>query len=588
MAKHELRDATRRQFIQGALALGAALGWGPARIWEFIDRGGGLAHADAAHPVQKLVLLIGTSGAHGYPHLLWPHPDCFTSPERYANPPVAFHVLRDASTGGRATDFGGTLKNAYNYDNMSNTKVTNGWGSWDQNERFKRVYGVDNMAFRGFKSTNGTSRNLDMTYWGLTGDAPSPSNVGADPKKNFFVVARETPWGQYGQKKWITTIDGGGINPFHIQGSHNHWVNKDKKWTVMAAAATIQLEDPTPTPVIMVGNMVSPNGGDSATFFGADAMPGAPTPATVSTAAAMVDLFNSNASRAGGLLSNPQNAVLFEAYTKGFIGSSKTAKLPTFGRGYRTSKLSSNLVGLNLAEKLLPTDTDRARYGLTANIPKAGELRDRMIVAAKALQLGLTAQVVISYFDDDPHGLFIGDSGTGGINAATAAACFGNFLNAFMDDLMAVPDPHHPELKLGDNTVVALLGDTPRTGMNLFNWNDPTYGGQNRAWIMGNGYLKTGFFGGDRSVPGDGVNTNDHLAKGPGEGGLWDLKTGDIKIFDPSGGTGQFLGGADKRIQYGETAMAAILYAVTRGQIRRVNDFYSGPDFPAVQIPVLI
>jgi hypothetical protein len=42
------------------------------------------------------------------------------------------------------------------------------------------------------------------------------------------------------------------------------------------------------------------------------------------------------------------------------------------------------------------------------------------------------------------------------------------------------------------------------------------------------------------------------------------------------------------RRQCGEASMAAILYAITRGDIRRVNDFYSGPEFPAVQVPVLL
>ena len=316
---------------------------------------------------------------------------------------------------------------------------------------------------------------------------------------------------------------------------------------------------------------------------------------------AAVGLFNSNATLAAGVLSNPKNAVVYEAYVKGLIGSSKTADVPTFTRGYRTGKIAANLVGLNLADQLKATDADRVRYGFTSNVPpKAAELRDRMIVAAKALKLGLTSQVCMKYFSDDPHGIFSSggvDDGTGtgnGLNSSDIGELFSRLLNAFMDDLMSAPDPFCPGIKLGDNTVIAFVGDTPRTMTLRDNWNDPTVGGQNRTWIMSNGVLKTGFFGGDRKRnPTEGGATNDHLAQGPGEGCLWDFKTGDGILFDTSRGLNAVTGvvngdGQLMRRQAGEAAMAAVLYAITRGDIRRVNDFYSGPEFPAVQVPVLL
>jgi hypothetical protein len=319
-------------------------------------------------------------------------------------------------------------------------------------------------------------------------------------------------------------------------------------------------------------------------------VPGSPAPATVANAASMVDLFNSNAARAGGILSNPANATLFNAYTKGLIGSSKTATVPNFNAGYNTAKAAANLVGLNLSSQLLPSPEDQARYGLIGDVPKASELRDRLIVTAKALKLGLTAQVVIGYFDDDPHTLFT-STGAGGINASAAASIFGNLLQAFMADLMSAQDPYYPGTKLGDNTVIAFVGDVPRTALNNNAWNDPTFGGQNRTWIMSNGQLISGFFGGDRLVPGDPTNTNSHTAPGPGEGGLWDLNTGDLipfNGFDPSGNFTTSSIGVSVRQAYGETAMAAVLYAVTRGDIRAVNNFYSGPDFPALKPAVII
>lgn len=587
---NKLRGQDRRDFIKSAFAMGAALGWGPSRIMDFIARGGGDAlAADCAKPVQNLVVFVGVRGAHGYPHLLWPHADSMASPDRF-NDSLAVHFMQMAAAGGTASALGGALKKpGTNYVNPP-ALATSGWGSWAAGERYKKITGVGNQAFRGFMSQNVSSRALDRSFYGVSGSDPTPSNVvnGArrDPKENFMVVTRETPWGKWGEKKYITAIDGGAINPFHIAGAHNHWINFNKRWTMMAAAATIQQARPTITPVIMVGEMESPFGGDSSAFYGT--LPGAPAPATVSSAAAMIDLFNSNAAKAGGLFSGGKNATVFEAYTKGFIGSSKSATAPTFTKGYRTAKLGANLVGLNLSEKLLPNATDQERYGLTGNVPvKAADLRDRMIVAAKALALGLTSQVVIKYFDDDPHDLFT-SGGAGGINASTAAAIFGNYLEAFMDDLMTTPDPFCPSMKLGDNTVIVFVGDTPRTMILRNNWNDPTVGGQNRTWIMSNGVLRSGFFGGDRATaPGAGTATNDHTAAGPGEGGLFDPRTGDLRPFDLSGGTGR-IGGVDMRRQYGEIAMASVLYAVSRGDIRRVNDFYTGVEFPAIQVPVIL
>jgi hypothetical protein len=433
MSTKELRGASRRAFLRGATALGAAMGWGPTRLLDFIERGGGTAAADCSTKgIQNLVVFVGAGGAHGYPHFLFPHPDTFADPSRYVENATtgtsraAVHFLQNSTQGG----------------NLSNPGMFPGstWNNMPLNQRWKRYYGV-------YKQDS------------------VPSNTAMGPDKKFIVTTPHTPWiEKYGLKKAITSIDGHGINPFHIEGSHNTYVNTAKAWTMMAAAATIQLTRPSITPVILVGTMERVGGGGTTRdFYNAGNMPGAPEPAIVSGAEAMVDLFNSNATLAAGILSNPKNAVIYEAYVKGLIGSSKTASIPTFTRGYRTGKVAANLVGLNLADQLRATDADRVRYGFTGNNPsKAAELRDRMIVAAKALKLGLTSQVCIKYFSDDPHDIFSA-AGVGGLNASDVAELFSRLLNAFMDDLMSVQDPFCPGIKLGDNTVIAFVGDTPRT-----------------------------------------------------------------------------------------------------------------------------
>ena len=593
MASKELRGASRRAFLQGATAIGAALGWGPTKLLDFMERGGGTAAADCStHGVQNLVVFVGAGGSHGYPQMLFPHPDSFTAQGRY---------LKSNPTGG---DSGCSLACQFmqNTNNggspMGNINVTNtvNFNNMPLDQRFQRYYGVDNMAFGGFKSVDPNSIAHDTSYWQPKGYAAGrvPTNAEMAPGDKFILMTPHTPWlKKYGLKKAITAIDGGAMTPFHVSGANGHQVDVNSNRSVLASAATIQLTRPSITPVIIVGGPVDKNG---ISMYGT--LAGAPVPAAVGGPSAMVDLFNSNATLAAGTLSNPANAVLYEAYVKGLFGSSKTATVPTFASGYRTGKLAANLIGVNLADKLRPTDFDRQRYGFTGSQPvKVADLRDSMIVAAKALKLGLTSQVVIQYFNDDPHGAFTA-GGDGFWNAADTAAVMSTFLNAFMDDLMAEDayDPFCPALKLGDNTVIAFLGDTPRTMILRDNWNDPTNGGQNRTWIMSNGLLKTGFFGGDRSTnAGAGGATNDHNAAGPGEGCLWDFKTGDAIPFDFSqgitgGGAGTGTIGKTLTLhkQCGEAAMAAILYAVSRGDIRRVNDFYSGPEFPAVQVPVII
>ena len=140
------------------------------------------------------------------------------------------------------------------------------------------------------------------------------------------------------------------------------------------------------------------------------------------------------------------------------------------------------------------------------------------------------------------------------------------------------------ELKI---SVIAFVGDVPRTGLSTPNWNDPTVGGQNRCWVMSNGILKTGFFGGDRArMPGDKATSNGQTAAGPGEGCVWDPITGDAI---PITAVGQAQGVAgDFRVKYGEMSMAAVLYAVARGDERRVQDFYSGVMPTATFVPQIL
>lgn len=477
--------------------------------------------------VQNLVLMVGISGAHGYPQLLWPHPDSYI-PGRFSETlPTAF-MQPTKNTGAVGSSLGGTLSGVLDYSNPVASAASGYLGAWAAGERFKRVTGVDNQAFGGFRSSDASSRAVDQTYYGQDS---VPVNAALDSSKKFIVAARETPWlDRYGLSKSMTIVDGGVTAPVYIRGAHNTWLNFNQRLTLMAAAAVLQLPRKAPVPVVFVPGYLQQFPVDkSLPFYGENLPASAPAPLLVANAAALV------------------TAV-----------AAKT--------------------GVAEAE-LTPTAAEKMRYGFTGTGPtKLVSMRDNMIVAAKLLQRGITSQIAIGYFEDGPASDLFSAVGNGAMNASTAAVAQSNLYNAFMDDLMAVPDPSCPQRRLGDNTVIAMVGDTPQDGV-CRQWQDYSRpsGAQNRMWIMSGGFLKTGAFGGDRARYAADCNNSSNI--GAGEGGLYDLVTGDLLPFGTPTG---YINGQDLRTQYGETAAAAVLYSVVRGRLPLVSTYYQGPAFPAL------
>jgi hypothetical protein len=301
---------------------------------------------------------------------------------------------------------------------------------------------------------------------------------------------------------------------------------------LFAAVAALQTASPTLVPAIGIGML--PYG--TAT--------GAPALAAVPNAAGLVDLFNSAASSAGGALANSGDASLFEAYYKANIGLLRAAQRPTMQRGLGIGKVSSNLIGKNLANQLRPTADDLARYGVDAGTPqKLSSIANALITTVKAWKLNLTSSVIMPAFLDDPHGAFNDMAGT----TATVQG-FGAILTAFYNDLKATPDPSCGGLTLADNFVFAMTGDTPKDPNNPSGWPDGTPGNSNWLYVRGNGWLKSGWFG---QVKGD----------------------GSIETWDPTSGNNMSGGSTDT---LSGPAGAAVLYAVAKGDSRRVQDFYRG------------
>jgi hypothetical protein len=312
-------------------------------------------------------------------------------------------------------------------------------------------------------------------------------------------------------------------------------VNVAQGVRLFAAVASLQTAAPTLVPAIQIGNL--PYG----TALGAPAVAAVPNPA------GMVGLFNSAASSSGGLLANANDAALFEAYYKANLSLHAAAARPTLTRGFLTGKVAANLLGKNLGNQLKPTADDLSRYGVTNGTPnKLQNIANTLITTAKAFKLNLTSSVLLPAMQDDPHGAF-----TDMQSLSDTVKGLGMILNAFMADLMAEPDPMCAGAKLGDNLVMTVSGDTPKNPNQPQGWPDGTPGNANWIYVLGNGFTKAGWFG---QVKGDGT----------------------IETFNPA--TGANMAGGQTSMLSGP-AGAAVLFAVARGDSRRVSDFFRGADY---------
>ena len=309
---------------------------------------------------------------------------------------------------------------------------------------------------------------------------------------------------------------------------------------MIAAIAAIQQANPTLLPVIGINPLV----------YGVAA--GAPQVATVANAAGLVELFNSAASKT--LLSTSSNASLNEAYYKAFLGLNAAAGRPSTARGYTVGKVAANLLGQNLAEQLRPTAADDAMYGVSAQSPTAiVEIAHAMITAIKAFKLGLTSSVIVPAFRDDPHGMFAG----GDAEAQASALAIGKLFDGFLAHAAATADPSCSGKSLDQNLVITIHGDTPKDPLQRSGWPDGTPDNSNWLYVFGNGYVKTGWFG------------------GVGAGGA-------VSGYNPA--TGADVPGQSSAAT-ATAAAAAAAYAVAKGDLRRVQDFYRGGDFSGTVNP---
>lgn len=381
--------------------------------------------------------------------------------------------------------------------------------------------------------------------------APGEGQLHVGGDKPFY-YGPEAPWLQGGQPmpgRAVTAMMSG-ANETHTQTPITSAVVAPNA-SLVATAAAIQRQVPTLLPVIGVGPV------------NLGAAPGAPSAANVPSAGGMVDLFNSAASQL--ILSAQDDRELYETYYKAIIGLREGAKLPTWKRHLDVTKTAANVVGRNLGNQLTPTNADLAAYGVPTLLAsqasgpaktKLENLARTLITTAKAFKLNLTMNVQVALAPgasdntfSDPHAAF---DNMASLRATIQA--LGTILNAFYVDLDASPDPSCSESSLAETVILTAHGDTPKTPLQASAWPDATPGNANWVYVMSNGHLKTGWHG-------------DIKANGETHG--WDIATGADVAGKPAAETATAAG-------------AAVAYAVAKGNMTIVKDFYAGPAIDGV------
>jgi hypothetical protein len=287
---------------------------------------------------------------------------------------------------------------------------------------------------------------------------------------------------------------------------------------IFAFATALQASTPAVVPVVAINGLTI------------GTAPGGAQATAVGDATQIVNLFNSAASRAGGLLAKSQDATTYAVQYSAFAQLNRASARSTQKISYNTAVGAAGLLGTNLAAKLAIQTADMTRYGVNA-----------LIVAVKSFKMGLCSSIVMPAMNDDPHTAFA----DGRVN--TVPAQLKTIFDAFMNDLKSTTDDVTNKV-LADDTVITFGGDTPKdcTSHAGGNWGDGTPNGQNFLWVYSAGHLKTGWFG---SVAPNGTVTG----------------------YDGNAAAATY--NAANTAKY---ALASVAYAIAKGDERAISPFANG------------
>jgi hypothetical protein len=266
-----------------------------------------------------------------------------------------------------------------------------------------------------------------------------------------------------------------------------------------------------------------------------------PGPSTVpfssaGNVAGAVNLFDSVASRAGGLLSRTNEADLFAAHYEILSSLNRVATNPIQTGAYKTARGAAKFLGTNLAAALTVTPADIATYGATGASNGIVRYAQALAFTVKAFKLGLTNNIHFSGQKNDPHGFF--DQG----DFQTEPAVFRKVIQTFMTQMAETTDPVTGE-PLDRNLVWFIQGDTPKQARARNGWGDGSAMNHNVVYVYSSGDIKAGWHG-------------NHAADGT------------VTSLDDAGKPVPYNGNAAA-----QAAQASIAYAVAKRQSREITSF---------------
>ena len=339
-----------------------------------------------------------------------------------------------------------------------------------------------------------------------------------------LAIGPDTPWTSLAAARQVTAFTCG-RNETHtstptsttnLNGSNIH-----------AVASVLQAETPSVVPIIQVADAA------------VGTAPGASAATQVGDGNAIVGLFNSAASRAGGLLATKSNAELYKAQYDAFAQLNRASGRSTQKAAYTTASGAAGFLGTNLAAKLAITQADQAMYGLDGstrgNVRAIGET---LIISVKAFAMGLTNAVVLPAMRDDPHGAFNGD-----VNIVPPQ--LKKVLNGFMTHLTNTVDTATNK-SLVDDVIVTISGDTTKDPLVRNGWPDGTPQNSNTVYVLGGGHLHSGWHGSiDRNGTVLGIQAN-----------------GQTTTYNSN--------------DTAKLATASIAYAIAKRDVRKISPFANG------------
>ena len=384
------------------------------------------------------------------------------------------------------------------------------------------VYGNGGLAWltQFWPHNDVAAANSSTLAWNY----PGMSTVVAGTDKKL-TIGPQTPWAMLPAQNQVTAFLCGNNETHTRQPQSSTSLNGNN---IFSVASALQSASPSVIPLITIADV------DVGTA------PGASRPANVGDGTGIVGLFNSAASRAGGLLANSSDAGLYKSFYDSFTQLNRAANRSTTKMAYTTASGAAQFLGTNLAAKLQITSDDLTRYGITgstrANVAAIGKA---FIVTVKAFKMGLTNSVVLPGLADDPHGAF--DGGDINVVPQQLKAVY----DGFMNDLQSTVDDN-TMVTLSDDTVITMHGDTYKSPQNRGGWPDGTPGNTNIVYVYSAGNLKSGWFGSvDRS--------------------------GNVQGFDTSGNPTTYNGGTTAKY-----ATASIAYAIAKRDERAISQFANG------------